>query len=56
MRCAVRFRPVRALEDATHVRVVPHAFSGTKDVVPLTLKQVVSGGGGVGWTRGVRVG
>ena len=42
VRCAVRFKPAQRLEDATHVRVVPHAFSGTKDVVPLVAKKVVS--------------
>ncbi|GAB4817890.1 hypothetical protein N2152v2_004936 [Parachlorella kessleri] len=43
VRCAVRFKAARRLEDATHVRVVPHAFSGTKDVVPLKVKQVEGG-------------
>lgn len=43
VKCAVRYSPAARLEDASHVRVDPHAFSGTKEVVPLRLKKVVSG-------------
>ena len=43
VRCAVRFRPAPELAAATHVRVHPHAFCGTKEVVPLRMKTVVGG-------------
>jgi hypothetical protein len=42
IRCAVRFTRTRNLEGATHVKVVPHAFTGTRDIVPLQKKLVVS--------------
>lgn len=45
VKCIVRFRPARSLQNTTHVRVHPHAFSGTKEVVPLLAKRVVSGAG-----------
>jgi cation-transporting ATPase 13A1 len=41
VRCLVRFRRVRRLEDATIVKVVPHAFTGTRDIVPLERRCVV---------------
>lgn len=41
VKCFVAFRQVSRLEDATLVKVVPHAFVGTKEVVPIETKTVV---------------
>ncbi|KAK2079975.1 hypothetical protein QBZ16_002370 [Prototheca wickerhamii] len=35
LRAALRFEPALTLERATHLRVCPHAFVGTKEIVPL---------------------
>ena len=42
MKARLHFRPVRQLADATHIKVVPHSFVGTKEIVPLHGKQTVS--------------
>lgn len=34
----LRFRPAGSISQATHVLVVPHAFVGTRDIVPLEQK------------------
>lgn len=39
MRCVAHFDKVKRIEDATHVKVVPHRFVGSKEVVPITEKQ-----------------
>lgn len=41
LRCSLRYRPEAQLARATHALVVPHAFTGTKEVVPLTKKELV---------------
>ncbi len=45
MRCLVRYQRVLQLEAATLVKVIPHAFIGTKEVVPLEKKLVSAVGG-----------
>ena len=42
LKARLHFRPVSRLEDATHVKVVPHAFVGTKEMVALQGKRTVS--------------
>jgi hypothetical protein len=42
LKSRLHFRAVRRLADATHVKVVPHSFVGTKDIVALHGKQTVS--------------
>ena len=41
VRCVVRYRKVRDLGGATLVKVVPHALTGTREVVPLQRSTVV---------------
>lgn len=41
MRCIVRYNNVSSNDDATQVKVVPHKFVGSKEVVPLECKKVV---------------
>lgn len=41
IKCWVRYRPVRNVSEATHVRIVPRAFRGKKQLLPLE-------GGGLG--------
>ncbi|KDD75339.1 hypothetical protein H632_c733p0, partial [Helicosporidium sp. ATCC 50920] len=38
LRSRLQFRPASSIESATHVKVTPHAFSGSKDIVPLSRK------------------
>lgn len=40
IRCIVGYASVGAVDGATHVKVVPHKFVGSKDVVPLDVKSV----------------
>ncbi|KAL4527712.1 hypothetical protein Ndes2437A_g02854 [Nannochloris sp. 'desiccata'] len=42
IRCRVRYSQVRTLEDATLIKVVPHAFTGTREVVQLERKKPAS--------------
>lgn len=42
LKSRLHFCAVRRLADATHVKVVPHSFVGTKDIVALHGKQTVS--------------
>jgi len=42
VRCFVRYRRTQSLNVATLVKVVPHAFTGTREVVPLESTVVVS--------------
>ena len=44
----LHFRAVSHLADATHVKVVPHSFVGTNEMVPLHGKQTVRPGPGPG--------
>lgn len=44
IKARLHFRPVRQLADATHVKVVPHSFVGTKGIVPLHGKATVGCG------------
>ena len=44
MKARLHFRTVRQLADATHVKVVPHSFVGTKGIVPLHGKATVGPG------------
>ena len=44
LRCRLRYRLEAELAHATHALVVPHAFTGTKEVVPLVKKQLVGAG------------
>jgi manganese-transporting P-type ATPase len=39
IRCTVRYKQVKSLVDATLIKVVPHAFTGTREVVPIERKQ-----------------
>ncbi|KAL6770987.1 hypothetical protein ACKKBF_B33495 [Auxenochlorella protothecoides x Auxenochlorella symbiontica] len=39
----LRFRPAGSISQATHVLVVPHAFVGTRDIVPLEQKADAAG-------------
>jgi hypothetical protein len=41
-RCIVRYRQVRDIDSATLVKVVPHTFTGTKEVVLLDRTVLVS--------------
>lgn len=43
MKARLHFRTVRQLADATHVKVVPHSFVGTKGIVPLHGKATEAG-------------
>jgi hypothetical protein len=38
----LHFQAVGLLEDATHVKVVPHSFVGTREIVPLQGRITVS--------------
>jgi len=38
VRCLVRYRKVRGVEEATFVKVVPHKFTGTKEIVGMERK------------------
>lgn len=51
LKARLHFKPVRQLADATHVKVVPHSFVGTKGIVPLHGKATVSEMGV--WVKGV---
>lgn len=42
VRCIVRYRQVRGIDSATLVKVVPHTFTGTKEVVLLERAVLVS--------------
>lgn len=48
LRAGLHFAPARDLAEATHVKVTPHAFVGTTEIVPLhgkmTVRQRVLGG------------
>lgn len=39
MRALLRFRTALTLERASHLRVVPHSFVGTKEIVPLERRR-----------------
>ena len=41
-RCALRFRAVASVEEAGFVKVTPHAFSGSKELVPLERREMAS--------------
>lgn len=40
VRCSVRYTDARDIEHATQVKVVPHKFVGSKEIVPIETKKV----------------
>ena len=42
IKARLHYRPVHQLAEATHVKVVPHAFVGTRAIVPMHGKVTVS--------------
>jgi cation-transporting ATPase 13A1 len=46
IRCTVRYSKVKSLAEATLIKVVPHAFTGTREVVPVEQTKINGGGDG----------
>ena len=40
MRALVRFSRVKSIEHATHIKVIPHALTGSREIIPLERKTV----------------
>jgi len=40
IKCRLRYKRVPDLQKTTHIKVIPHAFTGTRELVPLESKKV----------------